>query len=187
MSSIKPLWLVGLCILGIALCAIPLGCQKSQPPRDSPQYGRQVRAERHQQQCRTSRLPNLPPGARPRQVRPKRRMFRPDCPPLPVPDDNPMTAEKNELGRLLYFDKRLSKDKTIACFTCHDPDQRLGGTYAHQHRDRRAGRRPKLAHRDQRRLRHFPVLGRPDGNARTAGSGADREPPSKWVTGCPTW
>ena len=32
-----------------------------------------------------------------------------------------MTAEKIELGKLLYFDKRLSKDKTIACFTCHDP------------------------------------------------------------------
>ena len=42
-------------------------------------------------------------------------------PPLPVPDDNPMTAEKIELGKLLYFDPRLSKDNTIACFTCHDP------------------------------------------------------------------
>lgn len=42
-------------------------------------------------------------------------------PPLPVPDDNPMTAEKVELGKLLYFDKRLSKDGTISCATCHDP------------------------------------------------------------------
>src|SRR5690606_29203976 len=25
------------------------------------------------------------------------------------------------LGRLLYFDKRLSKDSTISCATCHDP------------------------------------------------------------------
>jgi cytochrome c peroxidase len=32
-----------------------------------------------------------------------------------------MSAEKIELGKLLYFDKRLSKDGTIACFTCHDP------------------------------------------------------------------
>jgi len=36
MSSIKPLWLVGLCILEIALCAIPLVCQKSQPPATAP-------------------------------------------------------------------------------------------------------------------------------------------------------
>ena len=42
-------------------------------------------------------------------------------PPLPVPDDNPMTAEKIALGKLLYFDKRLSKDGTISCATCHDP------------------------------------------------------------------
>ena len=42
-------------------------------------------------------------------------------PPVPVPADNPMTAKKVELGKLLYFDKRLSKDKTISCATCHDP------------------------------------------------------------------
>lgn len=42
-------------------------------------------------------------------------------PPLPIPADNPMTAEKVELGKMLYFDKRLSKDGTISCATCHDP------------------------------------------------------------------
>jgi cytochrome c peroxidase len=39
----------------------------------------------------------------------------------PVPDDNPMTVEKVELGRQIYFDKRLSADGKIACATCHDP------------------------------------------------------------------
>lgn len=42
-------------------------------------------------------------------------------PPVPVPADNPMTAEKIELGKMLYFDKRLSKDGTVSCATCHDP------------------------------------------------------------------
>jgi cytochrome c peroxidase len=42
-------------------------------------------------------------------------------PPLEVPDDNPMTSEKVELGKLLYFDKRVSKDGTVSCATCHDP------------------------------------------------------------------
>jgi cytochrome c peroxidase len=42
-------------------------------------------------------------------------------PPVPVPDDNPMTPEKIELGKLLYFDTRLSADGTISCATCHDP------------------------------------------------------------------
>lgn len=39
-----------------------------------------------------------------------------------VPEDNPMTKDKIELGRLLFFDKRLSKDDTIACATCHIPE-----------------------------------------------------------------
>ncbi len=42
-------------------------------------------------------------------------------PPLPIPEDNPMTAEKVELGKMLYFDTRLSKDGTLSCATCHDP------------------------------------------------------------------
>jgi cytochrome c peroxidase len=42
-------------------------------------------------------------------------------PPLKIPEDNPMTPEKIELGKLLYFDTRMSKDRTISCATCHDP------------------------------------------------------------------
>jgi cytochrome c peroxidase len=38
-----------------------------------------------------------------------------------VPDNNPLTAQKIALGKLLYFDPRLSKDKTIACASCHNP------------------------------------------------------------------
>jgi len=44
-------------------------------------------------------------------------------PKVPVPVDNPMTREKVELGKMLYFDKRVSKDGTISCATCHDPKQ----------------------------------------------------------------
>ncbi len=43
-------------------------------------------------------------------------------PPLPVPEDNPMTEAKVELGKLLYFDPRLSADGTLSCATCHDPE-----------------------------------------------------------------
>ncbi len=38
-----------------------------------------------------------------------------------IPKDNPMTAQKVVLGEKLFFDKRLSVDKTISCATCHDP------------------------------------------------------------------
>lgn len=40
-------------------------------------------------------------------------------PPIPWPKDNPYTKKKAELGRLLYFDKRLSADGTVSCATCH--------------------------------------------------------------------
>ena len=40
--------------------------------------------------------------------------------PLPnVPEDNPMTKEKVELGRYLFYDKRLSLNQTQSCATCH--------------------------------------------------------------------
>lgn len=38
-----------------------------------------------------------------------------------VPKSNPMTPGKIELGRLLFFDTRLSADDSIACATCHSP------------------------------------------------------------------
>lgn len=37
-----------------------------------------------------------------------------------VPADNPMTSEKVELGRALFFDERLSGNGTMACASCHD-------------------------------------------------------------------
>lgn len=42
--------------------------------------------------------------------------------PVRFPKDNPYTAEKRELGKLLYFDKRLSADGTVACASCHAPE-----------------------------------------------------------------
>jgi cytochrome c peroxidase len=44
----------------------------------------------------------------------------------PIPADNPMTPEKIELGKLLFFDTRLSGDASVACATCHEPNQGWG-------------------------------------------------------------
>ncbi|WP_434346214.1 MbnH family di-heme enzyme [Myxococcus virescens] len=38
-----------------------------------------------------------------------------------VPADNPMTEEKVQLGRRLFFDVRLSRNETQSCASCHDP------------------------------------------------------------------
>lgn len=44
-------------------------------------------------------------------------------PPIPHPQDNPPTAAKIELGRKLFFDRRLSINKTMSCAMCHVPEQ----------------------------------------------------------------
>ncbi|HET7747390.1 MAG TPA: cytochrome c peroxidase [Vicinamibacteria bacterium] len=40
---------------------------------------------------------------------------------LLIPADNPLTDEKVELGRRVYFEKAISADKSLSCATCHDP------------------------------------------------------------------
>lgn len=43
-------------------------------------------------------------------------------PDVPVPADNPITKAKVELGRMLFYDARLSRDGSVACASCHRPD-----------------------------------------------------------------
>ncbi len=38
----------------------------------------------------------------------------------PAPADNPTTAEKVELGKMLYFDPRFSSTGTVSCNSCHN-------------------------------------------------------------------
>ena len=42
---------------------------------------------------------------------------------MPIPEENLLTAEKMELGRRLFFDRRLSRDNSTSCSTCHDPER----------------------------------------------------------------
>ncbi|MCY1070375.1 di-heme enzyme [Nannocystis sp. RBIL2] len=37
-----------------------------------------------------------------------------------VPEDDPMSAAKVELGRHIFYDERLSYNETMACATCHE-------------------------------------------------------------------
>jgi hypothetical protein len=43
-------------------------------------------------------------------------------PPVPFFPENPLTPEKVELGKKLFFDRRLSGDGTMSCATCHNPE-----------------------------------------------------------------
>lgn len=39
-----------------------------------------------------------------------------------VPEDNPMSAAKVELGKALFFDNNLSFNRTMSCASCHQPE-----------------------------------------------------------------
>jgi cytochrome c peroxidase len=42
---------------------------------------------------------------------------------VPVPEQNPQTPGKIELGKKLFFDRRLSGDGTMNCAACHNPEK----------------------------------------------------------------
>ncbi len=122
MSAKQCLGLVSLCVL--VLCVLATGCQPSPPPAAPPatQGAGEAAAEAPADQPATA--PDQP-AAEPVAFEVKVPL---GLPALPVPEDNPMTAEKVELGKLLYFDKRMSKDGTVSCATCHDPQDGVDRT-----------------------------------------------------------
>ena len=70
--------------------------------------------------------------------------------PLPAiehPADNPWSEEKHQLGKMLFFDPRLSGNNRMSCATCHNPS--LGWS----------DRLPRTLGRDQRELgRNSPSI-----------------------------
>lgn len=68
-------------------------------------------------------------------------------PDVTYPEDNPYSREKAELGKLLFFDPRLSKSGQIACASCHDPELGWGD-----------GRRTAFGHDRQRGKRNASTI-----------------------------
>lgn len=52
----------------------------------------------------------------------------PHFPEMEIPKDNPLTPEKIAFGKKLFEEKRLSKDATIACISCHNPGHAFSDT-----------------------------------------------------------
>jgi len=44
-------------------------------------------------------------------------------PKTPAPKDNKTTKDRIDLGKILFFDKRLSKTQNVSCATCHNPNK----------------------------------------------------------------
>jgi cytochrome c peroxidase len=64
---------------------------------------------------------------------------------MEYPAENPYSKEKEALGKILFFDPRLSLSKQIACASCHDPELGWGDgrrvSYGH---DRQTGKRNSM-------------------------------------------
>lgn len=132
------LWFAGVCLLASALTLPQSGCsgqpQKGpgaksadqgakQPAGKTADAGAQTPAKKDGEKPAGKTAEKPAPKSAGDPVEPVAFVLKVPAglPPVPVPKDNPMTAEKVELGKLLYFDTRLSKDGTVSCATCHDP------------------------------------------------------------------
>lgn len=51
-------------------------------------------------------------------------------PDLIIPEDNPLTAQKIELGKALFFDPIVSRDFDLSCASCHLPNFAFSDTLA---------------------------------------------------------
>jgi cytochrome c peroxidase len=51
-------------------------------------------------------------------------------PPIDWPDDNSYSPARAELGKVLFFDGRLSANGVVSCAFCHDPDHAFAGVTA---------------------------------------------------------
>lgn len=52
----------------------------------------------------------------------------PGFPAPTIPDDGPLTVQAVEMGRRIFFDKRLSRDMSISCASCHHPASAFSDT-----------------------------------------------------------
>jgi len=51
-------------------------------------------------------------------------------PPIPWPEDNGYSPSRVELGKILFFDGRLSANGVVSCAFCHEPSHAFSGSTA---------------------------------------------------------
>ena len=79
---------------------------------------------------------------------------------LPVPEEIRSPRKSIELGRRLFFDRRLSRDGSISCASCHDPERAFSDGRAGRGRRVRSQGPPQFSRAHQSRLRPLVLLGR---------------------------
>lgn len=101
--------------IGVTQLLLSLGCDNTKKPKTDDT---------------SSKLElTAPTGPKPtaQTVSPIDSLTLPTVPDMPIPKDKPQSAEKIELGRQLFFDKRLSSDGSLSCYSCHQDEQGSGG------------------------------------------------------------
>lgn len=112
----------------ILIALLIAGCSRSDPETITPRESSTAERERSSGPAEAGQTPSADQDGT--DLENERSSVEHGFPPLaalpevPVPADNPITAEKVALGRLLFFDDRLSGDVGTSCASCHDP--RLG-------------------------------------------------------------
>jgi cytochrome c peroxidase len=123
-------------------------CQKKEPPQtESPEM--KSRREAATQAGRAAASAAAAARASEAQATPKAdEMNLPaDLGKMKIPEDNPQSEEKIELGHQLFFDKRLSVDGSRSCYSCHTNEDGNGG------KDPIA-----IGAQDKKLTRHSPVI-----------------------------
>jgi cytochrome c peroxidase len=119
----KCFWPIGFCLLALVLLTLQTGCPQQETPQPAPVTppAGQPDVEPAPEPSGTEAEPAETEGE-PAEAAADLPKIPLGLPELDIPADNPMTPEKVALGKMLYFDTRLSKDGTISCATCHDPE-----------------------------------------------------------------
>jgi cytochrome c peroxidase len=110
---------LGLITFGAAAVVAALGCDEPAQPKPAGSAAATSSAAVKPTGAASANLPPMP-KAPPLAPAPA---FLPE---MKVPADNPLTAESAHLGKQLFFDKRLSKDGSASCETCHVPEKGWG-------------------------------------------------------------
>lgn len=139
---------------GVVTCAsllLAVGCKESDsgtseaakapPPRSQPKFDGQVHGADGETVSAQTLLAKVKP------------LFNP-LPEAAQSEDNPLTEEKIALGRVLYYETRLSVGDDISCNTCHDLQQ-----YGIDPREQEGSpSRTSLGHKGQTGDRNSPTV-----------------------------
>ncbi len=118
----------------VALLALTLACQgivacqgtdpRGAAPAEPPSATSSAAAQERAHAPAPADAPSLPPAEHPYTDEELELIFT--LSPLPPPPPDPTNAVADDpdaahLGQFLFFDRRLSRDGTMSCATCHDP------------------------------------------------------------------